>query len=704
MVITKHHVNTRYFREAAIAFKKNNGRYTLAPQGNKDWWDFWEEQEKRCLYGYSVGGVKITGRHYWYLNFCPMKRTDENDKGKRAALKDTNFPLFFEIDYDWFWYKEIAWTGCTQEQLNKLNLWRNPTDISGGKHLVCAKARRGGFSYKEAGDGTYNFNFIPASKSYYFAAIEGYLISDGILNKVQDDLEFLNQNTDFFWFKNRMEKNTLMHQKASYIDADGNKRGTKSEIIGVIINDPEKVRGKDGMKIVYEEAGSFPDLKRALAISVPSVTEGNIITGQISIFGTGGEEKGDYIEGLQEIFDDPKTFKMLPFKNDWEEGYEGTECGVFCPSYMINPGFMDLDGNIDIEGAIKYEDKERELKKGAKDPKEYDRRIAEFCKVPSEAFLRVTRSDFPLAEVLQQKNRILRSKEIQGLLQYGDLVHDPEKGLHFIPKPYELAKPIIKYPHSDTDDLSGCVTIAEHPQKVKNEVPKGVYLIVVDPYYKDDAQDTTSLGAAYVIKLKSIYFNNKTDHAVAWFVGRPDKVTTFHEIVLNLADYYNATIQSEIAGGGKGLYDTAVIKKKLHRLEFEPFLINNVEIQKTPKNRSYFMDISTDDKKNGLLYYANWLKTPVGLSENGHEIWNLHYEYDLGLLEEILKFRDDRNADRISSRIVLMFMLKEEAARKNKKQKEKKKSIIGTRPLFADVNTNLEGTFRDNFILRNDIM
>jgi hypothetical protein len=42
-------VNTRYFSEAAIAFKKNGGRYTTAPVGSRDYKDFWEEQEKAPL-------------------------------------------------------------------------------------------------------------------------------------------------------------------------------------------------------------------------------------------------------------------------------------------------------------------------------------------------------------------------------------------------------------------------------------------------------------------------------------------------------------------------------------------------------------------------------------------------------------------------------------------------------------------------------
>jgi hypothetical protein len=720
--LSHHFVNTRHFREAAIAYKKNGGRYTLAPIESKEWYEFWEEQERRCLYGYKVGGIKVTGRHYFYMNFTQLRKIDEKNKGKKVSYKDWDFPSFFEIDYDWFWYKEIAWHGCNKAVLDKLKLWRNPSpnvdpiskkvldEYGGAMHLGCLKTRRAGFSFKEGADGVYNYNFIPGSKSYYFAAIEQYLTTDGILNKVEYNLEFLNQNTDGWWLKNRMQKSTLMHQKASFIDDEKQVKGFLSEIIGVIINDPDKVRGKEGIKIVYEEAGSFKDLKRALAISVPSVSEGATLTGQISVFGTGGEEKGVDINGLEEIFNNPRTHRMLCFENDWEEGYEGTECGVFIPCYMANGSFMDNDGNVNKEKAIAFEDEQRELKRQSKDPRDYDLRIAENPKVPSEALLRITSGIFPQAEILLQTNRVLRSKEIQGLLLHGEIKNNPGKGLEFFVK--ENAKPVINYPHKDGDDIRGCVTMVERPLttqihkngKTITAIPDDVYVVVVDPYYKDEPkgkQSTISLGAVYVVKQTSIYFNNKTEQDVAWFVGRPGKTSDLFEIIMNLADFYNAKIQCEISGGGQGLVDYARERKKLHKLMFEPIYINEKEVEKISKNRSFFMNIGTEEKRLGLQYLADDLKTVVGLDENGHEIMKLHYIYDLGYLQELKSFNEDGNFDRISAQIVKMFTLKERIQEKVKrKEKKPNTGIFGRRPLFQDSNKGGQ----DKFLMLNDLM
>lgn len=702
-------INTSYFREAAIHFRKY-GRYTFAPIGSKDWWEYWEEQERRCLEGFKVGGTKITGRHYFYMNFTQMKRSEDEFKGKKVATKDLNFPAFWEIDYDWWWYKEIAWFGIEKEKLLRLHLWRNPVTLEGARHLSCAKTRRGGFSYKEGADGVYNYNFIDGSISYYFADLEAYLTDDGILSKVMYDLDFLNKNTDGFWLKNRMQNSTLMHQTASYKPRGSNSAtgGTQSQIIGLGIGgNPDKVRGKDGVKITYEEGGSFRNLKKSLMISIPSVTEGNSLTGQVSVFGTGGDDKGAYIEGLEEVVTNPNDpiFRFLAFLNDWESGYGGTEIGVFVPYYMANKDYMDLDGNINRDKCIADEEKTRGSLKAQKDHKKYDQRIAEFPSKPSESFLRIAKSSFPRGEILLQKQRVLQNRDIQGLFRYGELVNDPEKGWTFQAKPKIEAKPIDYYPHKDDDDLNGCITMVEDRQYIKTQqkisdgryvevskVPDDVYLIVVDPYYKDNAEDKTSLGVARVLKIKSHYFSDPCTRCIAWFVGRPDKVSRFQDIVLDMAEYWNAKVQSEISGGGQGLFDKAKTRKKLHRLCFEPMLINGVEIEKMPKNRNYFINTSDDDKALDIEYYSDFLKTVVGIDEKGNEIWQLHYEYDVALLEELSKHNDEGNFDRLSAMLVAMRQLKEKAIedtnKKRKSRKNNSNNILGGRILFGGEQTS----------------
>ena len=68
-----------------------------------------------------------------------------------------------------------------------------------------------------------------------------------------------------------------MHQKASFIDYRGEEMGSKSEIMGVTINDPNKGRGKRGRKVVFEEAGSFKNLKQTLEVTMGSMRDNEVI-------------------------------------------------------------------------------------------------------------------------------------------------------------------------------------------------------------------------------------------------------------------------------------------------------------------------------------------------------------------------------------------------------------------------------------------
>lgn len=680
-------VNTYQFSEAANDFKKNGGRYTSAPRGSRDYYDYWELQDKRCREGFKCGDTWIPGRMYFYLNFFPMSRVSDADmySAKKAVEKIDSFPRFTELQYEWWKFKHIAWHGGTFMGITS----------AGGMNVCCAKTREAGFSYLEAADGVYNYNFINGSKSYYAAANDQFLTKDGILNKVANGLEFINQHIPF-WKQNRQKKNTLMHQKASFIDGMGQEKGTFSEIMGIIVDKASKTRGKRGRKFTFEEAGSFPNLKEAYSVVQGSMKASDKYCGQISVFGTGGED-GAGIEGLEDMFYTPEAYDMLAFPNIWENNIAST-CGFFVPCWRTNFGAMDKDGNVDVDKAIAIDDKERAKAKLSKDPKTLDRRKAEFPRNPGEAFQRMRNNGFNIAEIDAQIRRVEASHAIQSLIRYGDLVHsnstDSLNGIEFRIKTKEEAKPILTFPHKmgDNVDLSGCITICERPfidQSLK--VPEGIYQIVFDPYYKEDAEDRTSLFAIYVLKQDNNIDPSFAGLPVAWYVGRPNRLRTCYENLFKLADYYNCTVQGEISGGGQGVLDYAKEMKLLHKVEFEPEMLHNKEVASKQRNRSYLMNMNTDRKAMGMMYLEQWHMEPRGLNEDGSLILNIHKIYDLALLREMRKSGPEVNTDRLSALIIGMFMLKENITRKLQSRQER--SDFYERTLFgAGENVSTEMT------------
>jgi len=690
-------VNTEYFQEAGNDFRKNGGRYTTAPRGSRDYFEYWEEQDRRCMLGYQVGDLWIPGRMYFWLNFFPMWKIDDKiaaaalkesrGKGgkisKRTADKIFDFPKFWEVHYEWWNFKHIAWHGGTFMGIQS----------PGGKHISAVKTRGAGWSYLEAADGVYNFNFIPGSKSYYFAGSEAYLISDGILTKVQPALDFINDHIPY-WKQNRQKKYQLMHQKASYIDEFGAERGKMAEIIGQVVDNPNKTRGKRGRKATFEEFGSFPKGKEALEIALGSMRAGSFYVGQITALGTGGEE-GPGIEALEDLHNDPISWDFMEFPNPWERGMEGTTCGYFVPSWRANDAFMDEDGNVAVEEAINYDNTERAKKRKSKDPKALDRRKAEYPQTPSEAFQRLTFNMFPIAEIDWQIRQIKGNKAIQALIRHGR-IHRGDKGPMFMPVFDDDFRPVIEYPHKHDDDLTGAITVYERPYLDQDgRTPFGLYSLVIDPYYKEESEDLTSLFVAYVIK----HYNNVDSVSeglpVASYIGRPLDLKYAYEQAFLLADYYGgANLQSEIAGGGQGIIDYARERHLIHRLEFEPEMLHNKEYSKPGRNQSIFMNMPTEKKRLGLTYLADWTRHVRGHTEEGKPILNIHRVYDLGLLQEMRKFNPEKgNFDRISSMVLAMFMLKEKVAEEAQRGDRESDDNFFNRELFGAQMTGGSTTY-----------
>lgn len=690
-------VNTRYFSEAAIEWKKNGGIYTRAPHGSRDYFQYWEEQTRRCLYGYKVADTWISGRHYGYLNFSPMSRVPEKtllanieesrDKrgrlSKNIAEKIIEFPSFWEVDYEWWNFKHIAWYGGTFMGIHS----------PGGKHMVALKTRGCGFSYKEAWDGVYNYNFIDGSKSYYFAATEPFLIGDAIMDKVQADLDWINRYSPY-WKKNRQVRHTLMHQKASYLDEMGVEKGTFSEIIGQIVDKASKTRGKRGRKATFEEAGSFPHLEDAVEVCLGSMREGGAYVGQVSIFGTGGES-GPGIQGLENIFNYPESWDMLSFPNIWEEGIAGTECGYFVPCYRANAWFQDADGNVNIEAAVMNDDIARAKKKKSGKPKDLDRRKAEYPRTPAEALSRLNGNGFNIAEVDAQITRIRTNPAIHGMLKYGRMISSENvknNAVDFMVLPKFTAKPIEEFPHKDNDDLRGCVTIAMPPVRDQNGfVPDGVYEISFDSYYKEDSEDKTSLFSLKVWKVENTFDPSWVDLPVAWYVGRPTRLDEVYEQLFALCRYYNAKCQGEIAGGGQGVVAYAKTYRLLEWIHNEPEMTHNKELASKSAGTSYLMNMAVDRKRLGMMYQEDWHMAPRGVDENGNIIRNIHRIYDIAYLLEMKKYNPEvGNYDRLSDGIVGMYLLKERRAMMVQTARAETDLFTEGRTFFGGSSTDIE--------------
>lgn len=662
-------INTELFKTEAREFVKK-GFYNRDPFGSPAWFDYWTEQLRRCTEGYSVGGVKITGDHYGYLNFNRIKLTtddrQENVTKKRIiGKKILTFPDFWDGDYEYFWIKEIARNGISEENYNKLSLSVKIKleHLVGGKNLCVAKARRKGFSYKNSWIATNVYNTIKNSVSIIAAYEKKYLYPKGTMSMVSDNLDFLNEFTG--WAKKRDFINIREHKRASYkfTDERGNiiEKGFKSEVIALsFMDNPDAARGKDANLVLIEEGGVFDNLKASYSALEPLTRSGTVQTGQIILFGTGGDmEKGTV--DFEDMFYDPESYNMIAVENKWDEDLNNTFCSYYFPDKKNKDGFIDKDGNSDEDGAERYEQIKRELlRKTAKDKKVLDRHIVEYSNKPKETFLRIKGNIFPIID-LQKILGTLEGKKDEQNYWIGNLIQNVDGKIEW--EADSKLSPILDFPIKDkTRDTTGCVIIYEQPLEYPDGIPHGMYIAGIDPYDHDKSK-TGSLGSTLI-------YNRLTKKIVAEYTARPETSKDYYEIARRLLLYYNARVLYE--NEKKGIFDYFEYKNCEYLLADQPLCLKDI-IPTSKVNRNKGMHMSTELKNYGEGLIKTWLIEQYN-SEN-QEILNMHKIRSQGLLKELIAYDGEINTDRVMAFMMLMYYLLELRKYKFEEKKDNSKKI-----------------------------
>lgn len=685
-------INSQVFREEALYFKAN-GYYNNDPVGSNDWFSYWKEQRKRCMEGYSVAGVKITGDHYFYLNFCPILKTEEK-KASTASKKARDFPDFWDGDYEYFWIREIARKGITEPLLtfdeNTLLLNKKPEIIKtkqinlydslkleskidhdclgGGYNLIVGKSRRKGYSYKNASIGANNYFHNPDRITIYAAYEKRFLYpaNTAIFTMGLNFINFINENTA--WGMPSDVTNKVDHIKASYIEYKNGikiERGYKSELMAISFKDnADALRGKDAYDVIIEESGAFGKpglLKDCYRASEDCVKDGIVKTGLITLFGTSGDLAGgtaDYAEMIQ----NPKRFDLLAFENIFEEKATN-KIGFFHPVNWNLKGHYDAQGNsnkLEAKEAIQ-EERRIAILNGATS---YDMnsKMQEKPLNVSEAFGTIGVNIFPVLELKRQKDLVIQQglDKLKG--QNVFLYRNPETNL-------VVAEPDIKNKLKRISNMTpnegedGCVVIWEYPLY---NVPKGLYKIGYDPVRQDKG---TSLCTYTVYKsnMKGSYNN---DNIVAEFTGRRESNDENHKIGELLAEFYNTTIMYENEVPDVKVYFQR--RRLLNMLALQPDKVISKSIKNSKTSRIYGCHMTVQLKNAGERYIKDWLEEIVDHDEDGNKVLRLNKIYSLRLLTELIEYNkaEQTKFDAISSLIMCLFQVQEEILGKEYEEKE----------------------------------
>ena len=536
--------------------------------------------------------------------------------------------------------------------------------------MIVGKSRRKGYSFKDGAICANIYNTQRKAQIIIGAADKKFLYPKGTMGMASDYLNFLNEHTA--WAKSRDYVDKQEHKKASYMTyVNGRKveAGYQSEIFALTFKDnPDAARGKDAVIVLLEEAGAFPNLLASYSAIYPALTSGAYITGQIIIFGTGGDMDSGTVD-FAEMFYHPEAHGLMPFQNIWDDNASNTYCGFFHPVTWNLEGFYDEQGNSDIEAATKFEmDRRARIIKNSNSSVAIQQHVQEFALCPSEAFLTVSSNIFPTIELRNQLNKVeahnlnLIKGQPVTLLEVNGIVKA-------IPDLKDELKPILNQKPKEKD-LTGAVVIYEYPV---DNAPRGLYKIGFDPYAQDIG---TSLAAIYVYKgnLKGSYNNNTI---VAEYVGRMQEADDVNKIALQLGKLYNAEVMHENMVSHVKNY--VRLQKSLHYLAVQPDAVISKSIKNSTVARVYGIHMNEQLKKDGAKYIKDWLLQVRDYDENGDPILNLETIYSKGLLEELITFHMKDNFDRVMAFMMCMFSVQEEGLQEEydqEKENPKVKEIV----------------------------
>jgi hypothetical protein len=649
--------------------------------------DFADKWINRFTQGATINGVPLTGEHLFYLNCVRMeivkrKETKVSKGDFQSAIRTEGFPKFWDEDYKYYWGVYIARHGISRKGLARvqehadLGLVETDDNLAGGKNHLWLKPRGVGASWKGGAWNAYNINLIPDTKNFIFADNDQFLgDNDGIFSKFITIRDFVQANIWFLRKHYSTEGGDAKFYETGFTDTEYGSRttsGFNSSVGGVIVQrNPAKGRGKRGNG-TFEEFGSFPKVEKTWTVFDASLQQYGDVFAQARGFGTGGDEASNY-EDLEKMFRDPKTYRILQYKNIYEHALSEYPIAMFSPAY-INTTDTDANGNSLIDVAKEKLTREGELKKQASDPSAYSKFRAEKPWEPGEAFNAVGKNILPV-ELAKEQLRFLEASNIdRQMCSYGKLEFKPSGGIKFV---LTDDKPFEEYPVKQSHNKESAVVIFQQPFLLGGKEVRDLYRISVDPYAHAESEESDSLMDIRVWENKNPYTPLKGDVVVAWYRGRPeghDGSQRACDILFKLAEMYNCVRSVGIENDQPGeVLSFAKTHRDSRGRPLTRYLAEQFEVDqvtegglslktKDSMKRQYGINMSKYRKEEGMKYLQQWYLRPRKELRNPDNTiklqMNIHVVFDRGHLKEIIHY-NGKNADAISSMIVGVYHEKE---------------------------------------------
>jgi hypothetical protein len=646
---------------------------------------YWDDLEEKVEKGFEVHGVRITGRHFFMINFGRFRAIPVDEFGNAISTRKIwTFLKFLDHQYymmneleecflegpykDWKDYKK--WFPNRTNEDFKLQKLQNFATSKGRRKGWTGAIGIGGFSY--------NFTFLESSMNIIAAYEKGKY--GPILSAVHNTKSFLDINTP--WKRRTDIKGVYDHfiSGVEITDEYGvkTKVGYKSEVQALSFKDAAfKSVGASADLINIEEAGIFHNLIQTYQVSMePLIRDGETMIGVCIVGGTAGDMESGASEGLAEIMNNPIQYGFKGYQNIYEKQDLPIYSGWFIDDLWYSPvkirkeELLKIDSSDRTQRILNTFDEEyidtvdihgnsyRYLSNLVLENKRENRRqtstlayqkfITQQPKYLSEAFLLNESSPFDTAT----------AKEVLGQLAVEKPTY--KKGVFSLLQ----GKPSFRIDMNLVDidryafkgkDTTGCWVIYDDPIKINGEIPTWRYIGGCDPIdygtEESSSDGNHSLAATYII-------DTITRNIVAEYIGRPRKADDYFEQLWRGLEYYNAYLLYE--NNLKSLFSYFKLKNKLYLLAREPESLKSRSGYKA-NNRTlgFHATAASNSYARELIHTWTLEEVVINQKDDGTPIYvpRMYYIKSKGLLDEIIGWNSKGNYDRISSLGAAMILL-----------------------------------------------
>ena len=637
-----------YFRQMAIAWENNKGKYTnLRPNRNPNSeFGRWIKEERRRGWEGFVNpdtGMWVTGDYYWMLNYCPMHLVVKREDG--LEMRSTKHPKFWDGQFLISHY-------VLQARQNKHH---SSFLASRGKGKTTFGAGRLAKRFI-IGESAENRTDVQCMVT---AADRTKLIgTNQILDVFIDDIDFCAKNTQFASHRLKSSIQELYWEMGYKKSGSDVAYGSKNSVSGIISGvNQDKLNGSRGVLYLIEEAGIFKNLLEMFGMIRPSVEQGTSVFGEISAYGTAGNEQSDFT-AFAEMFYSPDGYNMYGLPNVFDKEGQGRKtCCMFYPAYMnYDDSCVDENGNSDVTRALLLLLMDRyKVKHGTSDLNTITKRISQYPITPQEAIIRSQGNVFPVTDLNERLNQLDNNPDEYNDVYVGDLAQDKDGTIKFV---NTAEVPIRDFPTKDNKVL-GALEIFSMPQKNSNgEVPFGRYIVSLDPFDSDVAE-TMSLGSCLVL-------DTWTDTIVAEYTGRPMFAEDLYEKVRKLCLFYNTRCMYE--SNLKGCFSYFSSHNSIHLLADTPEYLKERQMVTNIGygNRGKGIHATTPIINGAFKMINSWLMKPITKIEKdkeGNEVEvtrpNLYHLRNRALIKELIQWNPYKNFDRVMS-LVQLILYREE--------------------------------------------